>query len=91
MVIAVVDDLLFSSKIRAVAQAAGTAVTFARSRDAAVSAAGDGNTSLVIVDLEGRSVRISDDQGPRADTTYDKIAALAPVYRPDGRITAASS
>ena len=43
------------------------------------------------LDLEGRAVRVTDDQGPRADTTYDKIAALAPVYRPDGRITAASA
>lgn len=55
MVVAVVDDLLFSSKIRAVAQAAGAAVTFARSADAAVSAAGNDSTSLVIVDLESRS------------------------------------
>src|SRR5262245_1860189 len=43
------------------------------------------------LDLEGRAVLVTDVQGPRADTTYDKIAALAPVYRPDGRITAASS
>jgi acetyl-CoA acetyltransferase family protein len=43
------------------------------------------------LDLEGRPLRVTDDQGPRADTTYEKIAALAPVYRPDGRITAATS
>jgi acetyl-CoA acetyltransferase family protein len=43
------------------------------------------------LDLEGRTVQVTDDQGPRADTTYDKIANLAPVYRPDGRITAATS
>jgi len=43
------------------------------------------------LDLEGRAVVVTDDQGPRADTTYEKIAALAPVYRPDGRITAATS
>jgi acetyl-CoA acetyltransferase family protein len=43
------------------------------------------------LDLEGRSVRVTDDQGPRADTSYEKIAALAPVYRADGKITAASS
>jgi acetyl-CoA acetyltransferase family protein len=40
---------------------------------------------------EGETVTVRDDQGPRADTTYEKIAALRPVYRPDGRITAASS
>jgi acetyl-CoA acetyltransferase family protein len=43
------------------------------------------------LDVEGRPVRVTDDQGPRADTTYEKIAALAPVYRPDGKITAATS
>jgi acetyl-CoA acetyltransferase family protein len=43
------------------------------------------------LDLEGRPIEVTDDQGPRADTTYEKIAALAPVYRPDGTITAASS
>jgi acetyl-CoA acetyltransferase family protein len=43
------------------------------------------------VDLEGRPITVRDDQGPRADTTYEKIAALPPVYRPDGAITAATS
>lgn len=43
------------------------------------------------LDLEGRPVLVSDDQGPRADTTYDKIAALHPVFKADGRITAATS
>jgi len=43
------------------------------------------------LDLDGKPVRVTDDQGPRADTTYERIAALAPVYRPDGKITAASS
>ena len=43
------------------------------------------------LDLEGRPVTATDDQGPRADTSYEKIAALAPVYRADGKITAATS
>ena len=43
------------------------------------------------LDPDGGSIVVRDDQGPRADTSYEKIAALAPVYRPDGRITAASS
>jgi acetyl-CoA acetyltransferase family protein len=43
------------------------------------------------LDPEGNAITVRDDQGPRADTTYEKIAALAPVYRADGRITAASS
>ena len=43
------------------------------------------------LDPEGAPITVRDDQGPRPDTTYEKIAALAPVYRPDGRITAATS
>jgi acetyl-CoA acetyltransferase family protein len=43
------------------------------------------------LDADGASVTVRDDQGPREDTSYEKIAALAPVYRPDGRITAATS
>ena len=43
------------------------------------------------LDADGNPITVRDDQGPRADTTYEKIAALAPVYRADGRITAATS
>jgi len=31
------------------------------------------------------------DDGPRADTTREKLAALAPVFRPDGRVTAGNA
>jgi DNA-binding response OmpR family regulator len=55
MIIAVIDDLLFSSRIRAVAQKAGADVTFARNRDAAVAAARGAIVDLIIVDLEGRA------------------------------------
>src|SRR5262249_7001189 len=43
------------------------------------------------LDAEGRPVTVTDDQGPRADTTLETIAARRPVYRPDGRITAATA
>jgi acetyl-CoA acetyltransferase family protein len=43
------------------------------------------------LDLEGNAITVRDDQGPRPDTTYERIAALAPVYRDDGKITAATS
>jgi len=43
------------------------------------------------LDPDGAPVLVRDDQGPRPDTSYEKIAALPPVYRPDGRITAATS
>jgi acetyl-CoA acyltransferase len=34
---------------------------------------------------------IDHDQGPRADTTIEKIRSLAPVYKEDGKISAATS
>jgi len=43
------------------------------------------------LDPEGRPTLVADDQGPRPDTSLEKIAALAPVYRADGKITAATS
>jgi acetyl-CoA acetyltransferase family protein len=43
------------------------------------------------LDLDGRPITVRDDQGPRSDTTYEKIAALRPVYKDDGKITAATS
>jgi acetyl-CoA acetyltransferase family protein len=43
------------------------------------------------LDLEGAAITVRDDQGPRADTSYEKIAALAPVYKDGGKITAATS
>ncbi|MCL5116733.1 MAG: thiolase family protein [Firmicutes bacterium] len=43
------------------------------------------------VDAEGNPVVIARDEGPRADTTVDKMATLRPVFKPDGRVTAANS
>jgi acetyl-CoA acetyltransferase family protein len=40
---------------------------------------------------DGEARLIDLDQGPRADTSYEKIASLPPVYSPDGTITAATS
>jgi len=40
---------------------------------------------------EGETRMFDRDQGPRADTTPERIAALQPIYRPDGRITAAAA
>ncbi|WP_020109157.1 acetyl-CoA C-acetyltransferase [Nocardia sp. 348MFTsu5.1] len=34
---------------------------------------------------------ISTDDGPRAGTTYDKLSALKPVFRPDGTVTAGNA
>jgi acetyl-CoA C-acetyltransferase len=34
---------------------------------------------------------VTQDDGPRADTTLAKLAALAPAFRPDGRVTAGNA
>jgi acetyl-CoA C-acetyltransferase len=34
---------------------------------------------------------VAKDDGPRADTTREKLAALAPAFRPDGRVTAGNA
>lgn len=52
MIIALVDDLMFGSKIRAAADHAKTSVTFVRSRDALLPELLAARPSLVILDLD---------------------------------------
>jgi CheY-like chemotaxis protein len=54
LVIAVVDDMFFASKIRAVAEHLGVKVSFVRSADEAKEAARVGAPSLIIADLHAR-------------------------------------
>jgi acetyl-CoA acetyltransferase family protein len=66
------------------------------SHQRAVAAQDAGRFADEIVPIEGlqpdgTAAMIDRDQGPRRDTTLEKIAALQPIYRPDGRITAAAS
>ncbi|MGE3178698.1 MAG: two-component system response regulator [Vicinamibacterales bacterium] len=51
MVLAILDDLLFTSKIRSAAAGAGVPVSFARSRDAALAAIREHHPALVVLDL----------------------------------------
>jgi PleD family two-component response regulator len=51
MILAVVDDLMFTSKIRSAATQAGVTVTFARSADAALAEMRKALPALVILDL----------------------------------------
>lgn len=51
MVLALVDDLMFASKIKSTAAHVGVTVTFARSSDAALTAMRATPPSLVIFDL----------------------------------------
>ena len=51
MILAVLDDLLFTSKIKTAASQLGVAVAFARSSDAALAEMRKSPPSLVILDL----------------------------------------
>jgi PleD family two-component response regulator len=51
MILAVLDDLMFTSKIKTAASRLGVAVTFARSPDAALAEMHKAQPSLVILDL----------------------------------------
>lgn len=56
MILAVVDDLLFSSKIRVAAERAGQPVSFVRARDSVVPQVAAVKPSLVIFDLDRESL-----------------------------------
>lgn len=55
-VISVVDDMFFASKIRAVAEAASTAISFPRSMEAVVSKARETKPGLIVVDLHNQRI-----------------------------------
>jgi CheY-like chemotaxis protein len=56
MIIAAVDDLMFSSRIQAAARGLGVEVTFVRSAAAAVEQARRSRPSLILLDLNARSL-----------------------------------
>jgi acetyl-CoA C-acetyltransferase len=60
-----------------------------RSQNLAEKALADGfwQRDITPVDLPDGST-VSADDGPRAGTTLEKVAALKPVFRPDGTVTA---
>jgi acetyl-CoA C-acetyltransferase len=41
--------------------------------------------------LDGRPIRVAADEHPRPDTTLEQLAALPPVFREDGSVTAGNS
>ena len=43
------------------------------------------------VDKEGTAITLSQDEGPRPDTSYEKVSSLAPAFKQDGIVTAANS
>ena len=56
VIIAVVEDMLFKSKIRAVAEAVGTEISFPRDKDALIQKARDAKPRLIIVDLHHQKI-----------------------------------
>jgi len=56
IVIAVVDDMFFASKIRAVAEAVGTEISFPRSKEALMQKVRETKPRLVIVDLHNQKI-----------------------------------
>ena len=55
-IIAVVDDMFFASKIRAVAEAVGAEISFPRSQEALIQKARDAKPRLIIVDLHNQKL-----------------------------------
>ncbi|MDQ1697081.1 MAG: hypothetical protein QOJ03_2434 [Frankiaceae bacterium] len=62
-----------------------------RSHERAVAAAKDGRFEAEIVAVETAAGSINNDEGPRADTTLERLAKLRTVFRPNGIVTAGSS
>jgi acetyl-CoA C-acetyltransferase len=48
-------------------------------------------TPIETVDIEGKPVTVSNDDGIRAGTTVEKLAQLKPVFRPNGKVTAGNA
>jgi 3-oxoadipyl-CoA thiolase len=68
-----------------------------RSHQRAVAAQGDGrfDEQMIAVDApgpkRGESVRVEVDEGPRADTTLERLAKLRPAFREGGTVTAGNA
>ncbi|MSO97010.1 MAG: thiolase family protein [Rhodospirillaceae bacterium] len=59
-----------------------------RSHQKAIAAMGEGRFKAEIVPLpQGSEYAVDRDECPRADTTAEKLAALAPVFAADGTVT----
>ncbi len=59
-IIAVVDDMFFAAKIRAVAEAVGVEISFPRSKEAVIAKARETQPQLVVVDLHNQRLDSAD-------------------------------
>jgi len=62
-----------------------------RSHERAVAAIKDGRFVDEIVAVPTQDGEVSVDEGPRADTSLERLARLRPVNKPDGLVTAGNS
>jgi acetyl-CoA acetyltransferase family protein len=62
-----------------------------QSHERALAAIKDGYFSNEIVAVPTREGEVSVDEGPRADTSLERLARLRPVNKPDGLVTAGNS
>jgi acetyl-CoA C-acetyltransferase len=55
--------------------------------------AGKFKDEIAAVDVPGKNgkLRVAEDETPRRDTSLDKLAALRPAFKPDGRVTAGNA
>jgi DNA-binding NarL/FixJ family response regulator len=91
MILVAVDDLLFSSKIRATAKAAGVELAFARSRQDILDQARALNPPLVIFDLNsGKTDPIATITAMKGDPALAPIRTLGFVSHVDAGTIAAA-
>ena len=77
MILAVLDDLMFTSRIRTAAGQLGVAVTFARSADAALAEMRKAPPSLLILDLNNpRTNPLAIVAGMKADAALASIPTV---------------
>jgi acetyl-CoA C-acetyltransferase len=62
-----------------------------RSQELAVGSQESGFFDNEIVPIEFNGTSVSKDDGPRASSTYEKLAELKPAFRENGRVTAGNS
>jgi 3-oxoadipyl-CoA thiolase len=61
------------------------------SHQRAIAAAKDGHFDAELVPVETPSGLVSGDEGPRPDTSLERLARLSPAFRPGGIVTAGNS
>src|SRR5262245_8623260 len=84
MILAVLDDLMFTSKIKTTASQLGAAVTFARSADAALTEMRKSPPTLVILDLNNpRTNPLAIVQSMKADPALAGVPTLGYVSHVD--------